>query len=1117
MFSDLTNSDSIKELGLSNTKAYPSVNSPNDGGFNSEENLRQFIKSIATKPFIIGDTESEISKAFGTSPSSFGIYFNSAKFSVDGYVFKLAPQEDISFDKDSTGEWSGSFNTTYIQKFVMDMCGYGKPDSISLASKLDDFCLSDYNPALASDWSVLQQSWASAVDKDTVIGYVRIAYTESYLESLTIDTGTEEIKFGDNIVDLVEYDSSLEQGGKVDPDNIASYIESQSLDETKPFGCIVSQESDTPTQVNIYYPVFVKTICNKKYIVFKDIYDINYKHDQFAMGYTKNYPSTKCVFVDMDSNAPLDGLYPQGTEKDCQFLTLPTKLYRYQDMYNLNHTQRNTTGQSDISTDVDFDLERFFTKFTFSQIKDIQGTKKVPSVKNTLSYYCLNIPHELHRQENGTDVPIVFMTSEGSLCPNGFIYTSYAGAFEKNYPLEGYVHFVKRIVGANLTPTKQPEDVTFEEIKYYIENGGSDNVYKKYISPAISVYLSLCYCSLMQYCVTPELNVYTDYKNMQSLSCGDKLSAKAASNPNVTTDDFATHYNFSYTDYTYSGTGTNYTEGTDKYNIRYNKDRTSDNWKIHNAVIFESGKNIIGDDIKYTSSPLTSFDSDANNYLLFDDPANYIKRCSHNNSGDNTIPFTLTPIIASGGSCTLDSDPFDTFNIEIDDYLMPRFVGESSYTDTNLLGDLATLMAVSYSGTSNQCASLINSLNYRIRYNTWISCFDYVASVSKDSQGYLCGRNIDNPTIYDGLDFCAKLSKDVTNEDLYLFDLGISCSGTVVAQNNESCCQVVDSTSGNIPTRREAFIHTSKIYGDNYANFDECVESVVTDTLTELDIIDIRDDVNSLSSEVSSITDTQLPAITGDISNMQSSLGTCQKLLYTNSTEYNTYFVYGLDDTDTNKICIVRKGSTSSSGTGNVFTDSTIADVIVTPGVERIEGAIGYNSINIPGSVTNITIAGDTTGDYSSDKLKGPKYIKMEEGLAGTITDPVVRGSVVEAIVPSTFNTNDETFNECGNLTKLTINCSMIDTGFCDTCSSLTTVILSSGFQMINTKAFYNCTSLTTLTYNGTVDGWGNVTKGVDWAITSALGETETRITRVNCINGYWEFSGGSWHDYTNS
>ena len=96
MFSDIKD-QSLNKIPMSDAKAYPSVNSPNGGGFNSEENLRWLTKKLATKPFIVGANDDEVNNAFGSNgEAGDGIYTKPGMFSIDGYVFKFARPEEIS-------------------------------------------------------------------------------------------------------------------------------------------------------------------------------------------------------------------------------------------------------------------------------------------------------------------------------------------------------------------------------------------------------------------------------------------------------------------------------------------------------------------------------------------------------------------------------------------------------------------------------------------------------------------------------------------------------------------------------------------------------------------------------------------------------------------------------------------------------------------------------------------------------------------------------------------------------------------------------------------------------------------------------------------------------------
>lgn len=1277
MFSDLSNSNSIKEISLGGAKAYPSVNSPNDGGFNSEQNLRQFIKSMATKPFIIGDTEEDIAKSFSISSSNYGMYFKSAMFSVDGYVFKLAKQNYISYDSDYIGMSASTFNTMYLQRFVFDLCGCGKEDSLRLDTDLGDFCLANYNPSdnsAWSDWSHLRDNWENVVDTNTPIGYVRIAYVDSYVDSLEVDTDSDVIRYKtetfEKEVTLVNYDSNFDKDGKVDPDYIQDYLQLNSMTLSEPFGCIISGSASEPTQINIYYPVFVKTIDTKKYIVFTDIYNILYKHDQVQTGGTKCYPSTKSLFVDMDTNVPLETLYPgvDPENRNCAFYTLPTSSYNYGLLYE--NGSGNTKGNrkafgSQISGSFEgsaINLSDYFTKVDFEDIKNIQssesGAEKVPYVRNTISYYCLSgVPNSDKLYINNSYVPIAFMTSEGSLCTNGFIYSSGGVSFDEQYPLESYVHFVKRKT-ASYKGVSDIDSITISDINDYINNGGGNDVYTKYIAPAISVYLALCYSSIMQYAVTPTFNVANDYKNIQSMYCGEKLSSKASSNPNITTDDFATYYDFTYVGYDYSGNDNSYTQRGCTERLRYDFDRTSDNWKLSESVIWDPNTLLLDGDVAYTYSPISNI-SDNSKYLHFEDPGCYLIKCSSDSMQDNMISSFTLDIIPDGSKLRFT-------NVCLDEFLVPTKANRPKNYYVNdyykMLAKFEPSVTVSFSGSSHINDSMINSMRYRIMYNTWFACLDYVANVSKDSHGYLCGRNIDKPGIYDGLNFYGKLPQDVSNEDLYLFKLGLSSTSTTTTYNTETSEKIVDSTSGNIPTRRQAFLHTSKIYGDGYKNFEECVSDVVDVAIDNLHIENItqsidnlEDSIEGLSSDIQDLENEQVivkdavqelidsshknlydgtdktatsnyvdipvnnelditkiytlyighlegssdtnslvylvdennnehgsfviphgnnvsttiyipntlhtspskirvyygsnKSSSGNIS--CSNIMICLKdyfevssdyvpyketfeqklendgydrLLYTYCSDNNTYYVYGSSDNDNEKTCTVKKGVLAGhTNTTNVFEDETIRSVNVLPGVQYLEGAVGYNDITIPDTVISASIHGDEEND-SIVEMKGPKFVYVNEGVTtmrmhdpDNALIPFYGACVQEAVLPSTLTDNEETFCRCDNLKKITVSCPIIETGFCDNCPNLDTVIISNNIQMIQERAFYDCSGLTKLTYNGTTASWGNVTRQTGWDLTGIFGDTTTRITRVDCLNGWYEFSEGSWHVYTNT
>ena len=131
--------------------------------------------------------------------------------------------------------------------------------------------------------------------------------------------------------------------------------------------------------------------------------------------------------------------------------------------------------------------------------------------------------------------------------------------------------------------------------------------------------------------------------------------------------------------------------------------------------------------------------------------------------------------------------------------------------------------------------------------------------------------------------------------------------------------------------------------------------------------------------------------------------------------------------------------------------------------VTRIDGAFsGYSdltSITIP---DNVTIIGDWAF-YGCSSLT-------------SITIP-----------DSVTSIGESAFEGCTSLTSITISDSVTsigDSAFCD-CNNLTSVIIPDSVTAIGNYAFstfyYEYTSLTSITFNGTKDQWEGIDKGKDW------------------------------------
>ena len=167
MFQDIQD-QSLNKIPISNAKAFPSVNSPNDGGFNSEQNMRWMTKKLATKPFIVGANDEEINNSFGLDgEAGDGIYLKPGMFSTDGYVFKLAKPEEISFDATSSSSFM-MMNTQMIQRFVQELTNQGTNQAIVTDMTL--FTFDDYNPAVTTDETTLMANWKQEYENGYCFG-----------------------------------------------------------------------------------------------------------------------------------------------------------------------------------------------------------------------------------------------------------------------------------------------------------------------------------------------------------------------------------------------------------------------------------------------------------------------------------------------------------------------------------------------------------------------------------------------------------------------------------------------------------------------------------------------------------------------------------------------------------------------------------------------------------------------------------------------------------------------------------------------------------------------------------------------------------------------------------
>lgn len=1051
MFDDI---NAVSKVELTQVKASPSVNSPNDGGFNSEENVRWANKKLTTKPFIYGKTEQEVSDSFGNSVAMgwYGAYnANDAMFSIDGYLFKVAAN-NVSYDVDSSGV---DINLMPAQKFISGLANVGT--DYELSTKYNDFLFDEYNPDKHVDLDVVTEAMETALAEGTVIGFIKNSYIGSYLEQLTVSVSNVSYRSTtisiDNSIDLSDFPNSLKE------------ISEDVLREVP-----VATTPNNPTlgdYVNIYYPVRLKKVkvfngtnADPKYtedirMYFTDIFGVEFIFGSIYSN-THDYPFTFNQFSNMDDNAPLNAVNFTG----CKKTTMPTHQYNIPALYN----QSNQTWERKPKTD-DGDHSSDITGFStaigtdlISSVFDIKTVSNllgylpttvpedvIPGITNTLSYYCMKFDSDYSqfclRVTTGTGdktVPVSFMTSNGVIAPDGFVTSN---GISRKYPVEGYMHFIKRLYVLKENPAYNFDSPTEEEIDAVTvqdltswtdfadvkTNGtvaGTTSIqtsfsvfYHNFLYPCICLYLSLGYFSLLDNAVYS-----TDDQKMKACGCGFALSQSAA--PSITNQDISVDQDYKYTSYVNNGGQLQAVSDTSVV-LDYHKDYMSDYDRVHLNTRGTDATQLLGN---YYYRDSFSWGDTLHVPHYFEDPINLIRRCmassEYTGAKTTTDPSTITVFYFVDGN-GLDKKTFDTRRqIAVDGFLFPKVVYGSDQVPSEtskakfsdyFVGTLSTHLGLMYymDSDSHYSYTFGNGLNYNFQIYTWFGTLPYIAKLQKDSLNYLSGKDYTDGK-YNGVQFGFATSSDyVTDDELHIFNTWQTIIPRVQSYDFESFNGKVDFSDADVKTAREAFLHISKVYDG-----DRELGMILDDIRSDVDYIknEIGEQVEDITGRVEALETTVYTETTGLVDKVGSLddtvydpddglvavVGRCRKLIYSgelrsmNSGEHIYYRVYGFSEADTNKLCEIFTTPGDRAGIGaysspfdpqSVESDLCplinmgINTVTVLPGIMAIQAYVfsfDFETLNLPYTLSSLW---PYACSGSSSTLTGPLYVNFQNGV----------------------------------------------------------------------------------------------------------------------------------------
>ena len=866
-----------------NIKASPSANSQNDGLFNSEENLKWANKKLSQKPFIVGKDSEDVDKHLSIAlDKGTSIELSSGMFSSDGYLFKIAKEGHLDYDEADVN-YSIDLDTYGVNEFVLGLSNSGNQNAIK--QNLNDFVYSEYqydsvnNPQFA-------ENWTNAYKQNKVVGYICINYSNDFLQEIQQGTGT--INYKNTVIDTETEPAQPFENA----DEIREFIaDSATLKFNQPFAFV---RADSFT---VYYPIkikykFVKNESGDTYYIgnyfisFTDIFSMFFSYDICPIK-SRSYPNTESTLVDIDNNAPIAALQqsPQPAFSNCILTTMPRNLYDFDSLYNAATGRKilkdDISGYSGVNTiTVTGDpLSDIFTKISaydaVNAFSSSQAEFANVTVKNTLSYYCIkdsDIPEGRKLNYDGNKVPVCFMTSDGRLCPDGLICADDDSVTVGNIFIEGYLHYIKRMyLTSNNTSQTQP---TEEEIKAVTTEklvAWADFVnYYPMLFKYISLYMQLGYSSLVDNVIYP--TGATDSAKVKFNGCGTALKAQYS---NLNEDTFG---NIVQPDYSYSGVskyGTTVSSLPCTRDMLYHKDIDSDNKRFLNRCDCEDNNvtlinGTITDSVmpyKYSDEPVT-FDNLTDITLIgVEDPINYIRRCRLNTSysvrddaayqaltkrmfGDNLTFYkwfygssTYSPT-ASTVKISVSSGVLD--NVVLDDYLMPMKIVDKYVPKTSITAyeyfpyfddRFDTLLTTKYQYSVNAHAdtdSMINGFAFEWDQYQWRVEIPLTISLNYDGLDYLRGTDLIDVDIYKGIEFSYKLPTDITDKDLVVFNLVMSTDPTNSNFDKESCSVFANIMYEEGKTNREAYIHISKIYGDNGESLRSLLENKIMSISDEL-------------------------------------------------------------------------------------------------------------------------------------------------------------------------------------------------------------------------------------------------------------------------------------------
>lgn len=407
------------------------------------------------------------------------------------------------------------------------------------------------------------------------------------------------------------------------------------------------------------------------------------------------------------------------------------------------------------------------------------------------------------------------------------------------------------------------------------------------------------------------------------------------------------------------------------------------------------------------------------------------------------------------------------------------YIGSKEITDIYLGSQLLySNYKFVWSFTDNRTASLIgftygNTPNIRIPESVFHQGDNYSGNylVTEIGQGVFMGTSIQNITIPSGI---LNIGNNAFNDCMSLNN--VYYNGTL-----ESWCQIIFESSTSNP-----------IYSANnlYIN-----NTIIGDIVIPNSIKKINNYTFIHCHNLTSVT----------IHNLVESIG--RDSFYWCSNLSNIIFKNG------SRLTTI--GDFAFSYCINL-TSVSLPDMLNTIGQGAFSECSGLLRVNIPIEIdsigqgafsgcTNLSICNFDTGglDCSIGENAFSRCTNLREIGTGDLDRIIYIGNsaysyctgIEQVVIGRRTTVGSSVFYNCTGITEVDIECQTISNGCFKGCSNLVKAIITTDVTSIEHFAFDGCTSLTNITYSGTISQWNSISKGYNW-------NSNTGNYIVHCTNG---------------